>query len=127
MDSIWQWVTGHLAQWAIPGGIGIFIGAAFKWFYPSRKEWLEARQLNRNRKTDIRVLGAIADQSLWKGARGMTGAGIFAVRAAEIAQHLNLDLDHVADSLERLYLKGKVSKVTGTLDDPSPIWLFVPR
>lgn len=45
----------------------------------------------------------------------------------ELADALNLDQDIVADSLERLASKGRVNKEGGILDDPSPIWLFVPR
>jgi Mn-dependent DtxR family transcriptional regulator len=57
----------------------------------------------------------------------MSGAGFPAVRTREIAEYLKLDPEAVSESLERLRAKGRVAKETGTLDDASPIWLYLPR
>jgi predicted transcriptional regulator len=57
----------------------------------------------------------------------MTGAGFYAVRSDEIADYLKSDPEQVNESLERLRLKGRSSKETGTLDDARPIWIYLPR
>ena len=126
MANLWHWIA---LNWG-PLGIGTCIGGAFSlfvWFIPNRKEWKVERQEKAEKRLDSKVLNALADQSLWKGPRPMTGAGILAVRSAEIAQHLKMDNNLVADSLERLADQGRASNQGGTLDNPSPYWLFVPR
>jgi|GEM_PF-5910529 len=122
MINIWSLVSHLMAA-----GLGALIAGIFLWFFPNRKDWAEDRKARREAKIDTQVLRAISDFTLWKGPRGMTGAGIPAVRSAEIADVLRLDNDAVADSLERLYEQGKVRKEGGTLDDPSPMWHFAPR
>ena len=127
MTNLWH---SFVAHWAIPlvsWVFGTFVGATFRWFYPSRKEWKAERRQKTERELDSKALGAIANQSLWKGPRPMTGAGIFAVRTWEIANYLGLDRETAADSLGRLEEAGKVKNDGGTLDDPTPYWHFVVR
>jgi hypothetical protein len=122
--------VASILHWLISGAFGFLGGlaaGAFKWFYPSRKEWRENRRAKRESKIDIMVLAAISNFTLWKGARPITGAGVPGVRGWEIADQLRLNRDVVADSLERLLVQGKVRKEGGTLDDPSPIWHYAPR
>jgi hypothetical protein len=105
MTNIWNWVVSGSA-----GFVGGLLGGTFKWFFPSRRDWNENRKAKADQKVDSKVLGAIGDYKLWTGARPMTGAGIPVIQAQEIAEVLNLDLDTVADSLERLRFHGRVSK-----------------
>ena len=126
MTQLWHLIVAHWKDWGVPT-IAAALGGVFVWFFPNRKEWRQARKERAASKIDSLVLGAISDFSLWKGPRAMTGAGVPAVRASEIAQILHVDYDTVADSLERLYVQGRVNRENGTLDDPSPTWLFVPR
>jgi hypothetical protein len=106
---------------------GTVAGGVFAWFFPNRKEWTETRNVKRDGKTDSRVLEAIGNYGLWTGPRPLTGAGIPAVQAHEMAEHLNLGLGAVADTLERLSLRGLVNKESGGLGNPIPSWNHVPR
>jgi hypothetical protein len=126
MENLWHWIIVHWKSWGING---IVAGASsiITWVLARRREWNEDRQSKAESRIDSKVLHAIGSRELWKGSRAMTGAGIPAVRSAEIAVVLRLDEEVVADSLERLEMRGRVSKDGGTLDDPRPIWLFVPR
>jgi hypothetical protein len=126
MENLWHWIVMHWKDWGI-AGVFTFVCGVFVWFFPNRKEWREERQAKANSGIDSRVLQALGNCKLWKGPRGKSGAGFPTVRTTEIAEFLKLDADVVADSLERLALQGRVSKNGGTFDDPSPIWLFVPR
>ena len=125
MEDLWHLITLHWKDWGIPT-ISAVAGGVFVWFFPNRKEWREERQAKTEKRIDSKVLKALGNRELWKGPRAMTGAGIPAVRSAEIAEVLNFDEDAVADSLERLAWQGRADKDSGTLDDPRPIWLFVP-
>jgi hypothetical protein len=118
-NSNWPAITNSL--------ISALIGGAIARYLPTRKEFREERLAKNQRKIDAVILRTIGDSSLWKEPRPVTGAGAPCVRAAEIADVVELDLDTVADSLERLFLEGKVGRDDGTLDDPSPIWHFAPR
>jgi hypothetical protein len=122
MTNVWN-LASHLAA----AGIGAFLAGVFLWFFPNRKEWIDARRKRREAKIDARVLAAISNYELWNGACPMTGAGVPVVRSAEIAEYLHIDRDVAADSLERLLYWGKVRKESGTLDDPSPTWHHAPR
>ena len=57
----------------------------------------------------------------------MIGAGFYVVRSYEISDYLELDPEQVSESLDRLKLKGRANKETGTLDDARPIWIYLPR
>lgn len=116
-----------MQSWGIPAGVGAVLGAAFKWWFPSRKELREERKANRERRIDASVLQAIANRSNFKGPRPYTGAGIWGVKSDEIAGVIALDQDTVADSLERLEILGKTRRDKGTINDPAPWWFIVPR
>jgi hypothetical protein len=45
----------------------------------------------------------------------------------EIAEALSLEKEVVADTLERLETRGKVTNHGGTLDNPAPYWSIVRR
>jgi hypothetical protein len=127
MEHLWRY---FLAHWAIPLAswvLGTTTGGVFVWFYPNRKEWREEREGSKEKRIDSRVLKAIGDYGLWKGARTMTGAGIPGVRAYEIAEQLDVELEEVANSLSRLELRGMVSMGDGNMNDPRPRWFHVPR
>jgi hypothetical protein len=126
MTSLWHWIA---LNWGALG-IGTCFGCAFTvflWFFPNRKEWIAVRREKAERKLDSRVHEALGDRTIWKGSRGMSGAGFPAVRSDEIAEHLELDAEAVNESLERLRAKGRANKGTGTLDDTRPIWIYLPR
>lgn len=75
---------------------------------------------------DIRVLNALENHDLWKAqARPTSARGYFAVRANEVALHLKLDEDAVAESLSRLAASGKVLNIGGTMKDRTPRYHFV--
>jgi hypothetical protein len=114
---VWK---SFLAHWAIPLAswvLGIFVGATFRWFYPSQKEWKAARAERAIAKIDAEV---------WKQIRP-TGSYAISQDSKMIADALSLDQDAVADSLERLEGQGKVWRHGGTLDHPSPYWSPVLR
>jgi|ERR1035437_8755338 hypothetical protein len=126
MTNLWHWIALNSG----PLGIGTCFGGAFTiflWFFPNRKEWKVERQAKANLKTDSRVHEALGNRSIWKGSRGMSGAGFYAVRSDEIAEYLKLDPEAVNESLERLRTKGRANKEKGTLDDARPIWIYLPR
>ena len=127
MENLWHRFITHIVHWGIPAGVGVVFGATFKWFYPSRKEWLERRREKGERRIDARILQAISDRSHWKGPRPYTGAGICGVKSDEIAAILKMDQDGVADSLERLERFGKVQRGNGSFDDPAPWWFLMRR
>jgi len=57
----------------------------------------------------------------------MTGAGFYAVRSDEIAEYLKIEPEAANESLERLRVIGRANKEGGTLADPRPIWIYLPR
>lgn len=114
MTNLWQ---SFVAHWAIPlvsWVFGTFVGATFRWFYPSRREWLEGRKTKREAKADAMVLGAIR-------ALCESNSGIY--NTQDIAERLGTPLDDTADSLERLENIGRVQSYNiGTTDSPGPGW-----
>jgi len=63
MTNVWN-LASHLAA----AGIGAFLAGVFLWFFPNRKEWIDARRKRREAKIDARVLAAISNYELWNGA-----------------------------------------------------------
>jgi len=126
MDNPWPFFISHWTQ-IVAWIIGNATGGIFVWLYPNRKEWREERKVKAEREIDSRVIEALGDFDLWKGPRPMTGAGILAVKSDEIAEHLRLSQDDVADSLERLEARGRATHSGGSLNDPAPWWFVVPR
>lgn len=134
-------MTWIIQQWKLISSIAVVVGGVVIWTYKARKaraDALAAESLRRREEAvalqvssavsvDKEVLQALANTDLWKGPRPMTGGGVPAVRAAEIATHLRLQVDLVADSLERLENDGKVREHGGTLDNPAPYWTIVRR
>ena len=75
---------------------------------------------------DMRVLHALANHDLWKAqGRPKSARGYFAVRADELARHLQLSQDAVGESLSRLVALGKVLNICGTSEDAMPRYHFV--
>ena len=117
MTSLWDTFMNH---WAIPLAswvFGTFVGATFRWFYPSQKEWKESQE----GKANVRI-----DSAVWEQIRPV-GNYALSQDSQMIAETLSLDQDAVADSLERLEAQGKVRRHEGTLDHPSPYWSAVIR
>ena len=117
MGNLWAWITVHWVTWVVPfltGIFGAFIGATFKWFYPTRKEWKEERKAKEEAKVDEKVLGALFV--------GGFATGIF--DAWQIAGATSLNHESVADSLERLEARGRVTRIEGTFDHPAPNWMY---
>lgn len=114
MTNLWQ---SFFVHWAIPLAswvFGTFVGATFRWFYPSRKEWLESCKVKREAKTDAKVLGEI--RAICKGNSTIYGA-------EDIAKRLTMTIDETADSLERLEIVGRVQSYdVGSNDHPGPGW-----
>ena len=117
METTWH---SFLAHWAIPLAswvFGTFIGATFRWFYPSRNEWKEGRK----NKVEAKV-----DAEIWKQMRPI-GSVCLSQDSEMIAKTLLLDQDAVADSLERLEAQGKVRRCEGSSDHPAPYWSAILR
>jgi hypothetical protein len=111
MSVFWSWVIQHwkiITAPAVLGGIG--------WLYAKYWAWREKR-------LDARVLHALGNH-VWSSKRPFTGGGESCVRAAEIAALLDLNLDVVADRLERMETKGRVRR---TENDTPPYWFIVRR
>jgi hypothetical protein len=70
---------------------------------------------------------ALQNRALWKGPRAQTGAGMWGVKSDEMATHLRLDQDAVADGFERLEARGRVTRGNGAMNDPAPWWFILPR
>ncbi len=90
---------------------------------------IRGASLAKRNEVEIRseILKALSDNSLWPGPRAMTGGGYPAVRAAELAEYLSMDLDTVADHLEYLEGRGRVNRNSGTFDNHAPQWNVIPR
>jgi hypothetical protein len=93
-----------IPSWLLPGGIGAVVGGTavriFQWLYPSRKEWKEEIRAKSQKEFDQRLMEAIESPELWKGPRPMTGSGDAAVRAGELAEYLDADIEKTRESLE---------------------------
>jgi hypothetical protein len=124
MESIRHLLHWFVEQWNKWGVTAIVAGAAsaVTWTIAQHKEWKESRRIKREKKNDTRVRQAMENPNLWPQLRPLTGAGVPLIRAAELANHLNLNLEVVGDSLERLEGKGRVVRTQGTLDNPANYW-----
>jgi hypothetical protein len=128
-----SWLNNYWKYVSLPAIAAVAWGA-FRWWYPTRKDFDEAKQKKQQQRSaddsaviDRRVLEALGNSALWDIARPMTGGGIRAVKARELAERLSLDVEVVQDSLERLEAHGRVSNQGGVLADPSPYWIIRPR
>ena len=75
---------------------------------------------------DAKVLTALEDSDLWKAhGKPRSARGYFGVRADELAQHLKLSENSVAESLSRMAALGKVMNIVGTAEDKTPRYYFV--
>lgn len=72
---------------------------------------------------DSKVFETLASHK-WSGTRPFTGGGETCVRASEIADLFRLPVNNVADSLERLEIKGRVRRTEG---DVPPYWFIIRR
>jgi len=72
------------------------------------------------RDIDERILEALANGPWGQGP--FTGGGDRLVRVTQIAEALSLDNEVVADALEELESRGRVTNHGGTLDNPAPYW-----
>src|ERR1035438_9767040 len=103
MANLWHL---FIAYWAIPLAswvFGTFVGATFRWFYPSRQEWAAEREARAEKKLDAAVLKFLAGHRIWK--------------SAGIADGVSADREDVIASLDRLEMRGRVQSDSGTLDD----------
>jgi hypothetical protein len=108
MTNPWD---SFIAHWAIPVAswiFGTFMGATFRWFYPSRKEWKEERREKAERKMDADVLRALA--------------GGVILTSAWIADGMKAEREQVIESLDRLEHKGRVQSDSGTMDNPARVY-----
>jgi len=126
MENFGHWFISNWKAWGINS---IVAGAAstVTWMLARRKEWKKEKQEKAERKLDSNVVEALRDRTIWKGPRVSTGAGIWGVKSDEMAEHLEIDQDSVADSFERLEGRGRVTRSKGSMDDPAPWWFFTPR
>lgn len=75
---------------------------------------------------DATVLKALENRDLWNThGRPISIRGYFALRADELARHLKMNQDAVAESLCRLAALGKVTNIGGTAEDATPRYHFV--
>jgi hypothetical protein len=118
MGNGWHSVLTTWRTWAISGATGIvgtwlgaWLGAIFRWFYPSRKEWREERHLKDEKQIDARVYAYL------------DSLGAALQDARQIAAALGLEKDIAAESLERLEGRGRIRRLGGTTDNPSPTWI----
>jgi len=118
--NLLRWCIEHWKLWGLPTITVSSVIAAGGWILAVRKRRREAQ-------LDVKVIRAMEDRSLWRSSRPMTGAGVIAMRSAEIAEVLSADCDAVADSLERLESRGRVRNAGGTLDNPAPYWHVLRR
>jgi hypothetical protein len=126
MENLWHSFIAHWANWVIPFVTWIFgtvMGATFRWFYPSRKEWREQRRRKADEATDGIVL---------KHMRGDTLPKPFLLdnrrfQASDIANALSLEVDSVFDSLERLETNHLVRRGGVSRPDIAPAWMLNPR
>jgi hypothetical protein len=116
MSGLWPLIGQY---WKALGISVTSVVTALAWFYRKYKA-------KRVEQLDSRVLEALVNHG-WTGNRPFTGAGGVGVRAIEMAEHLAVDRDEVADSFERLEALGKSRKGDGTLSDPAPYWFAVRR
>src|SRR5579863_2045635 len=125
-EHLRHWIAGN---WTTPINslISAFVGGMVSRLLPTREEARTKRRVRAEKEIDSLAHEALGNRFIWKGSRGMSGAGFPAVRTREIAEYLKLDPEAVSESLERLRSKGLAVKETGTLDDASPIWLYLPR
>lgn len=113
IENLWNWLV---ANWS-PLGLGAIIGGCigfgfnvFKWFVPSRADLMRGRKESEEKEFDASVFGVLANPNVPRQWRGMTGAGMPVTLASEIAKYLGVDLDDVEDSLQRLQIRGRVSR-----------------
>ncbi len=113
MKDLWNLFIAH---WAIPLAswiFGTFTGAAFRWFYPSRKEWKEERREKAERKLDAEVLRVLD--------------GVEILTSARIAEIMKAERERVTGSLNRLELKAWVQSDSGTMDNPARVYWTLER
>jgi hypothetical protein len=126
MTHLWDSFIAHWVNWVIPFATWIFgtvMGATFRWFYPSRKEWEEQRRCKAEDSADSTILNAIRDEKLW----GAPVPGQRRFQAAQIAGVLTLDVEAVRESLERLEARGKVRRGGTNVPSLPPFWMVVPQ
>ena len=116
MTYLWHSFIAHWQVWA-SWVFGTFIGATFRWLYPSRKEWEDGRKNRENAKIDAAV---------WKEIRPI-GSYVLSQDSRMIANSLALGQDEVADSLERLEAQNKARRLEGSSDHPAPYWEAILR
>jgi hypothetical protein len=112
MANLWHWLIANWGPLGIGTGIGVFFSAAFslfKWKYPSGAEWSRAKQEQKVRDLDAKVLQSLASNKMPRSSRGMTGAGLPISRPAEIAAYLEVDRDAVEESLSRLEMRNRAA------------------
>ena len=112
MSAFRSWIGEHWKEFGIT--VPVVLGAV-AWLYSKYRR-------QRAKRLDARVLKALGDH-VWSRDRPFTGGGESCIRAAEIADLLHLNLDVVADSLERMESKGRVRRT----DDVPPYWFIVRR
>ena len=123
MANLWHL---FVANWAIPLAswvFGTFVGATFRWFYPSRKEWKEQRRLKAEQKIDERVIDAMKGDSSQTFPVGRSPR----FQASDVAKVLDLEVDVVFDSLERLERKGRVHRGGHAIPGIPPSWTLNSR
>lgn len=80
-----------------------------------REATRKRRRAKRRKLADTSVLEALSSSRDWAGpGHPMTGAGVIAVEADEVAEHLGIQLSVVRSSLRRLRDEEKVTQSEGT-------------
>jgi hypothetical protein len=117
MQGTWHGIVDHLGTWTvsgITGFIGVLIGSALRWRWPSWKEYQEERQAKRDKVTDARVMELLD---------GIDSSTMFAKR---ISDTLKIDEHTVRESLDRLQARGRVGMGDPTSLSPAS-WFSLNR
>ncbi len=95
-------------SWALSGISVTTLSSVLAWVWTRCK-------VRRQNQFDVKVLEALRNHepSL--------------LRAKDLATIIGSTPDEVSDSLERLYMKGRVQRSNGTFADPAPLWMRVVR
>jgi hypothetical protein len=126
MTNLWHSFIAHWANWLIPFVTWVFgtvMGATFRWFYPSRKEWKEERHL----KAEQRIEESVLDAMKRDASHTLPIPRDQWFEASDIVKALGIEVDAAFDSLGRLERKGRVRRGGTNIRGRAPSWTLNPR
>jgi hypothetical protein len=119
MEPIWHAIVSHWSVWTISGAFGFvggLIASAFRWRWPSWKEWTAERKTKRDKDIDLMIMVHL--DSLKPNTGSVT---------ERIAEALSLDRDVVIESLDRLETKERIRNGGRTVDGSHTVWYSLHR